>query len=205
MDKNTTNDKSSPCLPTSAPSALSAAGPTSPTLLLPVPRGQTVPLYLRASGALAVSLSSADFAFGRHPDLAAHRPTGRINFPNVSATVPCFHDYRMACGAQHMRRRNAQRFGGEVATRQRAKRTARKGPREDGGRETRRGCRGHEAAKVSRRAILFHGRRSVPPSLRHLRVKRKQYALQRGRKDAAATNLHEFSRIGAVGLFGRLS
>ena len=65
-----------------------------PSLLLPVPRGQTIPLYLRASGTLAVSFSSADFAFGRLPDLAAHRPTGRINFPTASATVPCFHDYR---------------------------------------------------------------------------------------------------------------
>ena len=88
------SSEESPCLPTSIPSVLSAAGSTPPTLLLPVPRGQTVPLYVRASGSLAVSLSSADFAFGRLPDLAAHRPTGRINFPNVSATVPCFHDYR---------------------------------------------------------------------------------------------------------------
>ena len=68
--------------------------PNVPSLLLPVPRGQTIPLYLRASGSLAVSFASADFAFGRLPDLAAHRPTGRINFPNVSATTPCFHDYR---------------------------------------------------------------------------------------------------------------
>ena len=75
-----------------APCGLSA--PDGPFLLLPVPRGVTVPLYLRTCGALSVSLSSADFAFGRLPDLAVLRPTGRINFPNASATVPCFHDYR---------------------------------------------------------------------------------------------------------------
>ena len=74
------------------PCGLSA--PDGPFLLLPVPRDVTVPLYLRASGSLSVSLSSADFAFGRLPDLAVLRPTGRINFPNASATVPCFHDYR---------------------------------------------------------------------------------------------------------------
>ena len=87
--------KETPCLRPSSISALSDSNsPASPSLLIPVPRGQTVPLYVRASGSLSVSLSSADFAFGRLPDLAAHRPTGRINFPNVSATVPCFHDYR---------------------------------------------------------------------------------------------------------------
>ena len=91
------SSESTPCLSSSIPSVFSDSNtqpPNIPCLLLPVPRGQTVPLYLRASGTLAVSFSSADFAFGRLPDLAAHRPTGRINFPNVSATVPCFHDYR---------------------------------------------------------------------------------------------------------------
>ena len=66
---------------------------TSTSLILPVPRGQTVPLYLRADGTLSVSFSSDDFAFGSLPDLAASRLVGRINFPNVTATVPCFHDY----------------------------------------------------------------------------------------------------------------
>ena len=91
------SSESTPCLSSSIPSVFSDSNtqpPNIPCLLLPVPRGQTVPLYLRASGTLAVSFSSADFAFGWLPDLAAHRPTGRINFPNVSATVPCFHDYR---------------------------------------------------------------------------------------------------------------
>ena len=66
---------------------------TSTSLILPVPRGQTTPLYLRADATLAVSFSSDDFAFGSLPDLAASRLVGRINFPNVTATTPCFHDY----------------------------------------------------------------------------------------------------------------
>ncbi len=98
----TSSFKETPCHSSSISSVFSDSNsptrntppPNVPTLLLPIPRGQTVPLYLRASGTLAVSFSSADFAFGRLPDLAAHRLTGRVNFPNASATVPCFHDYR---------------------------------------------------------------------------------------------------------------
>ena len=66
---------------------------TSTSLLFSVPRGQTTPLYLRADATLSVSYSSDDFAFGSLPDLAASRLVGRINFPNVTATTPCFHDY----------------------------------------------------------------------------------------------------------------
>lgn len=63
-------------------------------LLLPVPRGADVPLFLRADGTLSVSLASDDFAFGVLPDPAARRHAGRVNFPFVRATAPCFHDYR---------------------------------------------------------------------------------------------------------------
>ena len=52
-----------------------------------------MPLYLHADATLSVSFSSDDFAFGSLPDLAASRLVGRINFPNVTATTPCFHDY----------------------------------------------------------------------------------------------------------------
>ena len=52
-----------------------------------------MPLYLRVDATLAVAFSSDDFAFGVLPDHAASRLSGRINFPNVAATTPCFHDY----------------------------------------------------------------------------------------------------------------
>ncbi|MBR2838415.1 MAG: hypothetical protein IKE55_06520, partial [Kiritimatiellae bacterium] len=62
-------------------------------LMLPVPKGGTVPVYLRGDGTLSVSFDSGEFAFGELPSLSTTRRVGWINFPNTKATEPCVHDF----------------------------------------------------------------------------------------------------------------
>ena len=69
------------------------AGAQSNCLMLPAPKGGTVPVYLRGDGTLSVSFDSGDFAFGELPSIAANRSMGWINFPNTKATEPCVHDF----------------------------------------------------------------------------------------------------------------
>ena len=74
------------------PQTRSSPSPASSTLHAPIRKGVTYPMYLRADGSLTLAVSSDDFAFGTLPDAGQGRYAGRINFPNVKATVPCIHD-----------------------------------------------------------------------------------------------------------------
>lgn len=71
-----------------------ARAPAAPALLVPVVRGEDVPLVLRCGAGLSVSLDSDDFAFGVLPSPEAGRLVGRVNFPNAAATPACVHDLR---------------------------------------------------------------------------------------------------------------
>ena len=68
------------------------SGTTSSTLAVPVVKGVTHPVYMRADGSLSVTFDSGQFAFGILPSASAGVWSGRINFPNTEATVPCIHD-----------------------------------------------------------------------------------------------------------------
>jgi hypothetical protein len=68
------------------------SGTTSSTLAVPVVKGVTHPVYTRADGSLSVTFGSGQFAFGILPSASAGVWSGRINFPNTEATVPCIHD-----------------------------------------------------------------------------------------------------------------
>ena len=62
-------------------------------LLVSVPRGVDMPLYIRGDGTLNVTFDSEEFAFGVLPRLALWRHAGWVNFPNTKASEPCIHDY----------------------------------------------------------------------------------------------------------------
>ena len=67
--------------------------PQANPLMLPVPKGGTVPVYLRGDNTLSVSFDSGEFAFGELPSIAANRCAGWINFPDTRATEPCIHNF----------------------------------------------------------------------------------------------------------------
>ena len=80
-------------VPLLAPPQLRSAPPSpAPQLLVPVPKGRAIPVYIRGDDTLAVSLYSDDFAFGELPSLAASRRVGWVDFPYAKATEPCMHD-----------------------------------------------------------------------------------------------------------------
>ena len=79
-------------VPLVAPPQMRGGTPQGNPLMFPVPKGGTVPVYLRGDGTLSVSFDSGEFAFGELPSLSAHRHMGWINFPNTKATEPCIHD-----------------------------------------------------------------------------------------------------------------
>ncbi|MBR2839348.1 MAG: hypothetical protein IKE55_11225, partial [Kiritimatiellae bacterium] len=74
-----------------APQMRGGPAPQS-SLMLPVSKGGTVPMYLRGDSSLSVSFDSGEFAFGDLPAIAAKRCAGWINFPETRATEPCIHD-----------------------------------------------------------------------------------------------------------------
>ena len=67
------------------------SGTTSSTLMAPVQKGVTYPVYVRADGSLSVSYDSGQFAFGILPVASAGVWSGRINFPNTKAPEVCVH------------------------------------------------------------------------------------------------------------------
>ena len=81
-------------VPLVAPPQMRGGTPQGNPLMFPVPKGGTVPVYLRGDGTLSVSFDSGEFAFGELPSLSANRCVGWINFPETRATEPCVHDLR---------------------------------------------------------------------------------------------------------------
>lgn len=78
-------------VPLRAPASSLVPHPSS--LLLSVPRGETLPVYLRGDSTLSLSLDSDDFAFGVLPDLSGRHCRGWINFPYTEASHPCIHSF----------------------------------------------------------------------------------------------------------------
>ena len=76
--------------PARAKSQTAQNGGTS--LLVPIEKGQNIPVILRGDGSLSVDLDSDDFAFGVLPSWEG-RLVGFVNFPNTVAETPCIHDF----------------------------------------------------------------------------------------------------------------